>query len=194
MNKKCLIINGSPKAHGNTSFLIDEFKKHYKHNIDVVDAFPMGKKPGISSCIDCGGCTRVKGCVIKDSFQKIVSDDHDLVLIVSPIYMSNLPGPMINVVNRFNFMFNNRNSLNLNTSFKEKNAALILVGGGGACKMLQGETNEDLAIKQSKYIFGKINAKLEDEDIILCLNTDEVKVDNNSLVIDAIKKLAIKFN
>lgn len=194
MKKKCLIVNGSPKTNGNTYYLINEFIKNYKYDIDVINAFDIENKKGISSCIDCGGCLKQKFCVLDDDFKKITQDDYDLILIASPIYQSNLPGPMINIVNRFNFLYNNKQGLGISHKFKNKQAALILVGGGGACKFLQGTCNEDLAIKQSKYIFNKINAELKSENIILCLNTNQTQTRDNEEIKLKIKEMANRLN
>ena len=190
MKKKCLIVNGSPKTNGNTYYLINEFIKNYKYDIDVINAFDIENKKGISSCIDCGGCLKQKFCVLDDDFKKITQDDYDLILIASPIYQSNLPGPMLNIVNRFNFLYNNKQGLDISHNFKNKQAALILVGGGGACKFLQGTSNEDLAIKQSKYIFTKLNAELKEENIILCLNTNKTQTKDNEEIKSKVKEMA----
>ncbi|MBE7074798.1 MAG: flavodoxin family protein [Clostridiales bacterium] len=194
MNKKCLIINGSPKLNGNTYFLINEFKKHYAHSVEIVNVFPIANDKGISSCIDCGGCSINQYCCLNDGFKKIIADDYEQIIIASPIYQSNLPGPMFNLINRFNFTYNNKVKLNIINNFKNKQSGLILVGGGGACKVLQGENNQDLPIKQAQYIFKKLNATLNSSDIILCLNTDEIMVQTNLPVLEAIKNLALRFN
>jgi len=194
MKKKCLIINGSPKINGNTYYLINEFIKNYKYPVDVINAFDIENKKGISSCIDCSGCLKQKFCVLDDDFKKITQDDYDLILIASPIYQSNLPGPMLNIVNRFNFLYNNKQVLGISHQFESKQAGLILVGGGGACKFLQGTSNEDLAIKQSKYIFNKINAELKSENIILCLNTNQTQTKDNEEIKLKIKEMANRLN
>ena len=194
MRKKCLIINGSPKINGNTYYLINEFIKNYQHNVDVINAFNIGNKKGISSCVDCGGCLKNRLCVLNDDFKKITQDDYDLILIASPIYQSNLPGPMLNIVNRFNFLYNNKVGLGFSHQFKKKQAVLILVGGGGACKFLQGKSNEELAIKQSQYIFNKLNAELKEEDVILCLNTNQISISDNKDIKLKIKELTYRLN
>ena len=191
MNKKCLIINGSPNINGNTNYLINLFIKQYCYEVSIVNAFPINNK-GISSCIDCGSCCQHPLCILDDDFKLLTNDDYDLILIFSPIYMSNLPGPMINIINRFNFIYNNKKYLNHIPYFKQKKAGLILLGGGQSCKELEINSNEYLAIKQANYIFKNLNATLD--DIILCLNTDTLKVKDNSKVIEQIKNLAKKYS
>ena len=99
-----------------------------------------------------------------------------------------------NIINRFNFLYNNKQGLDISHNFKNKLAALILVGGGGACKFLQGTNNEDLAIKQCKYIFNKINAELKSENVILCLNTNQIKTRDNEDIKLKVKEMAVRLN
>lgn len=190
MINKCLIINGSPKPNGNTAFLIKQFCSEFDGEVKIVDVFPAPNEKGISSCLDCGGCHRKLGCAVNDDFKTITSDNYNQILIVSPIYMSNLPGPMINLLNRFNYIWCNKQSLGATLTLKPKQAKLILLGGGSACESLMGENNEDLPLKQAQYIFKKLNAKLEKEDVILALNTDEVPVEQNKELIANVTKLA----
>ena len=182
---KCLIINGSPKANGNTARIIDEFTKNFKGEIDIINPFK-----NISPCLDCGYCIKNKKCCIDDDFSKLLLDDYEIIVIASPIYMSNLPGPMLNLISRFNFLYNNKVNLNYEHSFKVKKAVLFLVGGGSASEMLKGEFNESNPIAQAKYIFKKLNAKLKDKDVVLCLNTNGVSVDNNSIILNKVSEIA----
>lgn len=182
---KCLIINGSPKANGNTAKIIDEFTKNYNGEIDIINPFK-----NVSPCLDCGYCTMNKTCCIKDDFSKLLLDDYKIIVIASPIYMSNLPGPMLNLISRFNFLYNNKVGLNYEHFFNAKRAVLFLVGGGSASKMLKGQFNESNPIAQSKYIFKKLNATLEEKDVVLCLNTDEMRVENNSMILNKISNIA----
>lgn len=99
---------------------------------------------------------------------------------------------MINIINRFNFVYNNRVGLSVEHFFKQKDAALILLGGGHACKPLQGDSNYDLPIKQAQYIFGKTNAILKPENMVLCLNTNDVVVQQNQSIINQVIQMAKK--
>ena len=121
---KCLIINGSAKKNGNTAKIIDEFIKNYNGDIDIVNSFR-----NVSPCIDCGYCKDNTKCCINDDFSKIVLDDYQTVVIVSPIYMSNLPGPMMSLISRFNYLYNNKVYLNRTAQYKAKKGVLLLLGG-----------------------------------------------------------------
>lgn len=190
--KKALLLNFSPKTSGQTSVFINLFKQNFDGEIEQFDLF----NKQVSPCIDCGGCKRVTRCVLNDDFMKILAPNYDVVVVASPLYMSNLPAPAFSLISRFNFLFNNKKHLGLNHKFKSKQAMLILTGGGGACDMLMGESNEDLAIRQAKYIFKKLNAKLDENDIILSLNTDAVPAEkdvyNKNKIIKSAKKLSLQ--
>ena len=186
---KCLIINGSPKANGNTAAMIDEFAKNFEGEIDIINPFKS-----LSPCLDCGYCTMHKKCCINDDFSKLLLDDYHIILIASPIYMSNLPGPMLSLISRFNYLYNNRVNLNYEHSFNPKRAVLFLIGGGSASEMLKGDFNESNPIAQAKYIFKKLNAQLKDRDVVLCLNTNEMSVENNSMILNKISNIAKSCN
>ena len=71
MNKKCLIINGSPKTNGNTYFLINKFVENCNYDVDIINAYQLDGQKGISSCSDCRACLKTKFCIVKDAFKKI---------------------------------------------------------------------------------------------------------------------------
>ena len=186
---KCLIINGSPKAKGNTAKIIEVFSKNYDGEIDVVNPFK-----NVSPCLDCGYCMRDKKCCIKDDFSKLLLNDYETIVIASPIYMSNLPGPMLSLISRFNFLYKNKICLNYKHSFKPKRGVLFLVGGGSAPEMLKGEFNESHPIAQAKYLLKKLNATLKNEDMVLCLNTDDMSIDDNLTLQNKVAEIAKSCN
>lgn len=62
---KVLIINGSPRANGNSSKLINEMKGIFdKENIEI-DQYDIGAKT-IRGCMACGYCYEHGECVFKD--------------------------------------------------------------------------------------------------------------------------------
>lgn len=88
MSKKILVLCGSPRKHGNTDLLCNEF---------IRGVIEVGHKPekiiikdlDIKGCIGCGSC-RVNGgnCVQKDDMEDIYEKIYvsDVIVIASPIY------------------------------------------------------------------------------------------------------------
>ncbi len=187
--KKALILFGSPRTNGNCQVLVNNFIKYFKGEIEIIYLFPhLNNGRVIKSCNDCRACQTTKGCIIKDDFSKLLIDDYDILVIASPIYMSNLPPYFWNIISRFNFTFNNRVHLSYNITFKPKKGVLLLVGGGGACKKLMGNSNEENAVKQAEYIFNKLN--IIEYSSVFSLNTDKTPTVDDKRAIDEVIKLA----
>lgn len=191
--KKALIISGSPRLNGDTASMIEYFKKNFKGETEILQTYPHLNPKAPKACTDCRGCTKLKGCIIKDDFSKLIVDDYDFLVIASPLYMSNLTPPLWNIISRFNYVFNNKKHLNIKTEFKEKTGALFLTGGGGACKILMGQSNEENAIKETKYIFSKLNTNF-DKNIVLSLNTNNLPFADDENAKSKIFEIANTFN
>lgn len=188
---KALILMGSPHKKGNTAYLVDEFIKNFKGDAKIIYLYSHLCERGIKPCIDCGACKKVLGCPIEDDFKEILSDDYDVLVIASPIYMSNITPPLWSVISRFNFVFNNKQCLSSTLVFKEKIGAVLLTAGGSACKKLMLNTNDYLPLQQCKYIFGKVNANFDEQkNYVLANNTDELPANKNIEVIERIKEIA----
>ncbi len=183
---KALIIFGSPRKNGDCASLVRTFADNFNGEVEYVYAFPNLSKneKGILPCINCEACKKAP-CVLKDDFSKILNEDYDVLLIASPIYMSNLPGPMLNVISRFNYSYHSKRKMT-----KPKTGVLFLTGGGHPCKRLQGESNEDLALRQAEYIFYKTNSTFDKENEVLVLNTDEIKAKDNLEAQEKAKEIA----
>ncbi len=183
---KALILFGSPRANGDCMRLVNEFIKNFEGEVDFAYAYLRGKGE-IGLCLGCEACKKVP-CVLHDQFDKLKADDYDVLVIASPIYYSNLPGSMFNVISRFNYMFWSEKR----PSFRPKKGVLILTAGGHACKSLMGETNEDLPIKQAKYIFKRLNATLDEGDMVLSLHTDTLPASADTSALQKIADIAKK--
>ncbi len=123
---KTLIFNGSPKKNGDTVALIDEFKKHLKGDIKVISAH----FDDISPCIDCRYCWRNSGCSINDKMQEVYEyiEECDNIVIASPIWFSELSGPLLNVASRVQTYFAAKYFRGIDAIPKTKNSVLILAG------------------------------------------------------------------
>lgn len=89
MGKRILILNGSPRAKGNTAALCDEFTKGAKaagHEVVRRDL----QKLDIAGCLGCmkGGKNPESPCVQKDGMEEIYGEyvKADIVALASPLY------------------------------------------------------------------------------------------------------------
>lgn len=179
---KTLIINGSPRENGDTARLIRELKTYLHGEVRELSAY----YGGISPCIDCRACRRVKGCVISDGMQAVYADDFDNVVIASPVYMSGLPGPMVSLASRFQAYYSAKRFLRDKITLKAKRAALILVGGG------DGSPEE--AKRLAGWMFKEMNACFDEQHSAMSLHTDCVPADKNEKALADVRKIAEYLN
>lgn len=101
---KILVLNGSPRAKGNTKQMIEAFRDgavSAGHEVNVVDV--CHKK--ISGCSACEYChTKGHGaCAQKDDMQEIYTllENTEMLVLASPIYYHGISGQLKCVVDRF---------------------------------------------------------------------------------------------
>lgn len=125
---KTLIFNGSPRKNGNTAQIINKLTKLLQGEYKVIDTYYCN----ISPCMDCRWCREHSGCCIDDEMQDIYkyTQECDNIIIVSPIYFSELTGKLLDVGSRLQTYFSARYFRNEKLINKPKKAAVILVGGG----------------------------------------------------------------
>ncbi|MDR0812954.1 MAG: flavodoxin family protein [Oscillospiraceae bacterium] len=179
---KTLIINGSPRKQGDTSALLSVLKAALTGEITEISAY----YDKISPCIDCRHCWKTGKCAIRDKMDIIYGDDFDNVIIAAPVYMLNLPGPLLSLAGRFQAYYAAKRFLGAEPKIKGKNGALILVGGGGG--------SADTAIVSARRMLKAMNARLDEEDMIFSLNTDVVPASEDKTAIQNVKNTARKLN
>ena len=187
---KALILFGSPHNSGNTKTMVDTFIKNFNGQCEIIDLYNNSIEP----CIDCGNCKTNLGCVIKDEFNKLLSNQYDVLVIASPIYMSNLPAVFWSIINRTNFTFYNNTVLHQKLEIKEKIGIVLLCGGGYECKQLVERNNTYLPLKQCKYIFYKLNVQFKNKNYVYADKTNELLVKDNKEVLEKIKNIAKSLN
>lgn len=101
---KILILNGSPRAKGNTAQLISAFRdgaEEAGHQVEVLDVCRMK----ISGCLACEYChTRGNGACAQKDDMRIVTDhlnEAEMLVIASPIYYHGVSGQLKCVLDRF---------------------------------------------------------------------------------------------
>ena len=102
MNKKVLILSGSPRNGGNSDLLCDEFMRganesgHQALKIRVVE-----KKIGF--CNACYYCREHSGeCVVKDDMSELLQQmiDADVLVLASPVYFYSIDAQLKAVIDR----------------------------------------------------------------------------------------------
>ncbi|MCL2565446.1 MAG: flavodoxin family protein [Defluviitaleaceae bacterium] len=180
---KTLIINGSPRRDGDTVSLISEFKKHIDGEVVEISAY----YDKIAPCNDCRHCWKHRGCcIIEDDMAKIYADDFDNVVIASPVYISNLTGPVLSLASRFQIYFAARFFLNDPIVRKAKTGVLILAAGGNG--------GAEPAIDSAKIIFKMMNAQFDDENAIFSLKTDTLPAKDDVNAVKKAKEVAQRIN
>lgn len=84
---KVLILNGSPRANGNTSIAVRELQKVLEENNVEAETIQIGKE-AIRGCVACGYCGEHGKCVFKDAVNEIAPkfEAADGLVIASPVY------------------------------------------------------------------------------------------------------------
>lgn len=98
---KILMINGSPKASGNTARSLEEMKKVFEKAGVEVDYFHIGTD-AIHGCIGCGSCFKTGKCIRDDLVNEIAPYLLlcDGVVIGSPVYYAAPNGSLLAFLDR----------------------------------------------------------------------------------------------
>ena len=98
---KVLIINGSPRAEGNTSIALGEMAKVFAKNGIDTETIQVGNK-AIRGCIACRHCLEHGECAFDDIVNETAEKfkDCDGLVIGSPVYYAAANGTLISFLNR----------------------------------------------------------------------------------------------
>lgn len=118
-----LVLNGSPRANGNTAAMVNAFVEGAKENGHHITVVPICQKK-IAGCLACEYChTKGNGkCIQRDDMQEIypVLEETDMIVLASPVYYHSFTGQLQCAVNRIYALDKPKNL---------KKAALILSSG-----------------------------------------------------------------
>lgn len=98
---KVLLINGSPKANGNTAIALQEMVKVFDQEGMETEILHIGNKD-IRGCISCGTCFGTGKCVFNDVVNEYASklEECDGVVIGSPVYYASANATLIAFLDR----------------------------------------------------------------------------------------------
>ena len=100
---KVLLINGSPREHGNTFLALSEISKTLNEEGVATEIVSIGKS-AVQGCIACGMCGRIGKCTFNDNLYyrvwRAVKDGIDGLVIGSPVYYGGPNGSLCALLDR----------------------------------------------------------------------------------------------
>ena len=134
-----LMLNGSPKANGNTATALAEMEKVFLQEGIEVETVQVGNQ-AIRGCIACGGCFKTGKCVFDDVVNELAEKfaQSDALVVASPVYYASANATLIAALDRLFY----------STGFDKtmKVGASIAVARRGGCSSTFDELNKYFTI------------------------------------------------
>lgn len=98
---KVLLINGSPKAKGNTAFALNQMAEVFADQGIETEVIHVGNLP-IRGCLGCGSCFRTGKCAIDDIVNEMAPkfEEADGIVVGSPVYYASANATLIAFLDR----------------------------------------------------------------------------------------------
>ena len=136
---KVLILNGSPRANGNTSVAINELVKTFESEGIETEVCHVGNK-AVRGCIACRKCAELGRCVFDDAVNELAPkfEAADGLIVASPVYYASANATLIACLDRLFF----------STHFDKtmKVGASVVVARRGGCSSTFDELNKYFTI------------------------------------------------
>ena len=136
---KVLMLNGSPKAKGNTAFALEQMAEVLKDQGIEAEIIHVGNQI-IRGCIACGSCYKTGKCVFDDAVNEIATkfESADGLVVGSPVYYASANATLIALLDRlfYSSHFDKR----------MKVGACVAVARRGGCSATFDELNKYFTI------------------------------------------------
>ena len=98
---KALIINGSPRANGNTDLALREMEKVFAEEGVETKRLNIGTQ-SIHGCVACGACARTGKCGFDDVVNRAadILRECDGLVIATPVYYASANGTVVTFLDR----------------------------------------------------------------------------------------------
>ena len=145
---RVLMINGSPRANGNTSIALNEMKTVFeKEGVDA-EIVRVGRE-AVRGCTACNRCAELGKCVFDDVVNELAAkfSDADGLVVASPVYYASANATLIAVLDRLFY----------STSYDKtmKVGASVVCARRGGCSATFGELNKYFTSRYWNSIHGR---------------------------------------
>ena len=170
---KTLILNGSPRKDGDTAALLGAFCRTLEGEAVSIDVYG---RDDVAACTDCRYCWTRRGCAIKDGMREIyrLVEQADNIVLASPVYFSELTGPLLSLCSRFQTYYAARVMRKESPFSGRKNGVLLLAAGG------DGKTER--AAYTATAIFNQLSADCR--AVVVSANTDRIPADKDEAALE----------
>ena len=98
---KVLMLNGSPRANGNTALALDEMKKVFETEGVKTEIVQVGNQ-AVRGCVACGRCRECGKCIFDDVVNTLAPkfEAADGLVAASPVYYASANATLIAVLDR----------------------------------------------------------------------------------------------
>ena len=136
---KVLMLNGSPKAKGNTALALQEMEKVFLAEGIEVEIVQVGHKD-VRGCIACGGCYETGKCVFDDIVNELAEKlkESDGLVVASPVYYASANATLTAVLDRLFY--------SANYPMTMKVGASVAVARRGGCSSTFDQLNKYFTI------------------------------------------------
>lgn len=99
-NMKTLLINGSPRTHGNSMRIAE-----YLNSVYCIDSFSLTSMKN-DFCTGCLYCEDKGICPLQDDISKVIQQvkSAENIILVFPVYFDNVPAGLKNFLDRLNLI------------------------------------------------------------------------------------------
>lgn len=136
---KVLMLNGSPRANGNTALALTEIEKIFSQEGIEVETVHIGHL-AVRGCIACGSCYQAGKCVFDDVVNQLAPkfQEADGLVVATPVYYASANATLIATLDRLFY----------STRFDKtmKVGASVAVARRGGCSSTFDELNKYFTI------------------------------------------------
>ena len=136
---KVILINGSPKAKGNTAYALCQMAEVFANQGIETQTIQVGNQ-NIRGCIACGGCAKAGKCVFDDAVNEAAEAfrEADGLVLASPVYYASANATLVAFADRLFY----------STRFDKriKVGASVVVARRGGCSATFDELNKYFTI------------------------------------------------